>query len=108
MLGVPTHWRELNGDTESDPRLHELIKRCDVVMPWFVGRYNENSYPRYQKLIKDDIAWAKKNKVDYAPLAFPGFSWRNMKGHENSVQIPRNKVRSSGNSYPVLSKKGLR
>ena len=29
MLGVPTHWRELNGDTESDPRLHELIKRCD-------------------------------------------------------------------------------
>ena len=91
MLGVPTHWRELNGDTESDPRLHELIKRCDVVMPWFVGRYNENSYPRYQKLIKDDIAWAKKNKVDYAPLAFPGFSWRNMKGHENSVQIPRNK-----------------
>ncbi|MDE8698294.1 xylosidase, partial [Bacteroides cellulosilyticus] len=24
MLGVPTHWRELSGDTESDPRLHEL------------------------------------------------------------------------------------
>lgn len=91
MLGVPTHWRELSGDTESDPRLHELIKQCDVVMPWFVGRYNEDSYPRYQKLIKGDIEWAKKNKVDYAPLAFPGFSWRNMKGHENSVQIPRNK-----------------
>ena len=33
----------------------------------------------------------RKNKVDYAPLAFPGFSRRNMKGHENSVQIPRNK-----------------
>lgn len=32
MLGVPTHWRELSGDTESDPRLHELIKRCDVVI----------------------------------------------------------------------------
>ncbi len=63
MLGVPTHWRELSGDTESDPRLHELIKRCDVVMPWFVGRYNEDSYPRYQKLIKGDIEWAKKNKV---------------------------------------------
>lgn len=60
MLGVPTHWRELSGDTESDPRLHELIKRCDVVMPWFVGRYNEDSYPRYQKLIKGDIEWAEK------------------------------------------------
>ena len=22
MLGVPTHWRELSGDTESDPHLH--------------------------------------------------------------------------------------
>ena len=63
MLGVPTHWRELSGDTESDPRLHELIKRCDVVMPpvcrdW----YNEDSYPRYQKLIKGDIEWAKRIK----------------------------------------------
>ena len=79
MLGVPTHWRELSGDTESDPRLHELIKKCDVVMPWFVGRYNEDSYPRYQKLVREDVKWARKNKVDYAPLCFPGFSWRNMK-----------------------------
>ena len=43
MLGVPTQWRELKGDTESDPRLHELIRKCDIVMPWFVGRYNETS-----------------------------------------------------------------
>lgn len=42
MLGVPTQWRKLEGDTESDPRLHELIRKCDILMPWFVGRYNEN------------------------------------------------------------------
>ena len=89
MLGVPTHWRELSGDTESDPRLHDLIKKCDVIMPWFVGRYNESSYSRYQSLIKQDIQWAKQNKVDYAPLAFPGFSWGNMK--ENPSTIERNK-----------------
>lgn len=91
MLGVPTHWRELSGDTKSDPHLHDLIKKCDIIMPWFVGRYNENQYSGYQKLIKDDIKWAKQNKVDYAPLAFPGFSWGNMKGHQNNTPIQRNK-----------------
>lgn len=90
MIGVPTHWRTLNGDTESDPRLHALIKKCDVVMPWFVGRYNEKSFsPRYSGIVPEDIAWAKANNVDYAPLAFPGFSWRNMPGNENSAQIKR-------------------
>ena len=91
MLGVPTQWRELKGDTESDPRLHELIKKCDIVMPWFVGRYNEAGYPRHRKLVEADIRWARQNGVDYAPLCFPGFSWRNMRGHEKSVQIARNK-----------------
>ena len=90
MLGVPTHWRELSGDTESDSRLHDLIRQCDIVMPWFVGRYDELTYPRYNQLVSADVKWAKNNGVDYAPLAFPGFSWRNMKG-QNSTQIQRNK-----------------
>lgn len=90
MIGVPTHWRTLNGDTESDPRLHAIIKKCDVVMPWFVGRYNETSFsPRYSGIVPEDIAWSKANDVDYVPLAFPGFSWRNMPGNENSAQIKR-------------------
>ncbi len=92
MLGVPTHWQTLNGDTLPDARLHELIRLCDIVMPWFVARYDEDSYdPRYRQIVRDNIAWARENGVDYAPLAFPGFSWRNMPGKENSVQIPRNK-----------------
>ncbi len=91
LLGVPTQWRELKGDTESDPRLHELARQCDILMPWFVGRYNEQTYPRYHRLIKKDIAWAKKNKVDYVPLCFPGFSWENMIHEGKGVQIARNK-----------------
>ena len=91
MLGVPTQWRELKGDTESDPHLHQLIRKCDIVMPWFVGRYNENTYPKFQKLVEADIQWAKKNQVDYAPLVFPGFSWGNMKGQDHNSFIPRNK-----------------
>lgn len=79
MIGVPTHWRDLEDDTEPDPALHDLIRQCDIVMPWFVGRYKENTFDKFKPLIKKDIAWAKKNKVDYAPLCFPGFSWQNMR-----------------------------
>lgn len=90
MLGVPTNWRTLDGDTEPDPKLHELIRRCDIVMPWFVGRYNEKTYNKYNTRIKKDIEWAKQKGMDYAPLAFPGFSWKNMYG-EGTTEINRNK-----------------
>ncbi|MDR2057075.1 MAG: GDSL-type esterase/lipase family protein [Dysgonamonadaceae bacterium] len=89
LIGVPTHWRKRQSDTLDDPELHRLIKKCDIVMPWFVGRYNEKTFFPYQQLVKEDIAWCKKNNVDYAPLAFPGFSWVNMR--EGSTPIPRNR-----------------
>ncbi len=90
MIGVPTHWRLHGNDTEDDPALHPLIERCDVVMPWFVGRYNGKTFPAYEKLMKDDLAWCRERGIDYAPLAFPGFSWHNMHGGRTpSAQIPR-------------------
>lgn len=89
MLGVPTYWRELGEDTEEDPQLHTLIKQCDIVMPWFVGRYDEAGFKSFKKLIKADLDWCNANGVDYAPLCYPGFSWANMKG-EGSMHIPRN------------------
>lgn len=91
LLGVPTYWRDLKLDTESDPRLHELIKKVDIIHPWLVGRYNEENYPEYQKRIVDDIAWAKNHGVDYVPVVFPGFSWVNMRPTEPFDAIPRNK-----------------
>lgn len=90
MLGVPTYWRELRADTEADQGLHSLIRKCDILLPWFVGRYNEESYPEFSKIIPEDIKWCKKNNILYVPLVYPGFSWKNMKG-KNTVQIPRNK-----------------
>lgn len=90
MLGVPTQWRTLDGDTLGDPVLHDLIRRCDIIMPWFVGRYNENTYALYQPRIDADIKWAAANGVDYAPLCFPGFSWENMIRRGHGVQIDRN------------------
>lgn len=91
-LGIPSRWRTLGSDTKGDPRLHEVIKQADVVHPWLVGRYNEETYEKYrQENIIDDVKWCKKNGKAYAPTVFPGFSWYNMKPNEVSDKIPRNK-----------------
>lgn len=90
MLGVPTYWRSLEKDTDSDPRLHSLLKKIDIIHPWFVGRYKEADYPTFTANIKDDITWCKTNKVDYAPVVFPGFSWHNMYPNDPMNAIPRN------------------
>lgn len=93
LLGVPTSWRELNGDTDNDPRLHEIIKRADIVQPWLVGRFNEKSYPKYHSLIEKDVLWCKENGLDYVPVLFPGFSWHNMK------EGPLEQVARNGGSF---------
>jgi len=91
MLGVPYFWRTLTNDTENNPLLHTLIKNSvDIVMPWAVGRYNNNTYALVAAGLRDDIQWCRDNKVDYAPLVFPGFSWGNLKRNTSLYdQIPR-------------------
>ncbi|GAA4315202.1 glycoside hydrolase family 71/99-like protein [Compostibacter hankyongensis] len=90
MLGVPTYWRELKMDALPDEALHRLIRECDIIMPWFVGRYDSRSFPGFKELIGKDLAWCKTNGVEYAPLAFPGFSWKNMNGPDTR-SIPRDR-----------------
>lgn len=87
MLGVPTYWRELKSDCISDVNLHALIRECDAVFPWFVGRYDSNNVDDFKSLIKSDVKWCKDNGVSYAALCFPGFSWRNM--NPNGTVIDR-------------------
>lgn len=91
MLGVPYYWRTLSKDTENSTALHELIKKCDVVMPWAVGRYNSDSYANVSGVeLAGDIQWANNNKLTYVPLVFPGFSWGNLKRDPASYNsIPR-------------------
>lgn len=90
-LGIPSRWRTLGSDTRKDPRLHEVIKEADVVHPWLVGRFNQETYEAYrQENIIDDVQWCKEHGKSYAPTVFPGFSWHNMKG-DGSNKIPRNK-----------------
>ena len=84
MLGVPTGWRELNRDSRSDPKLHEILKLADVVSPWTVGRYHDlNEVALHaDEHWKPDLAWCRAAGLDYLPVVFPGFSWHNQKGGE--------------------------
>lgn len=89
LVGVPTHWRTLTIDAVSDTRLLELVKQADIVHPWLVGRFDNNTYEPYRKSIEEDIKWCKANGKDYMPVLFPGFSWHNMKNDAPQNMIPR-------------------
>lgn len=81
MLGVPTYFRELNKDCLPDPYLHEVIESADIVLPWMVQRFTPLVHKPMDHLrdhIKQDIQWCAEHGVDYAPIAYPGFSWRNL------------------------------
>ena len=89
LVGVPTHWRTLTIDAVSDTRLLELVKQADIVHPWLVGRFDNNTYEPYRKSIEEDIKWCIANGKDYMPVLFPGFSWHNMKKDAPQNMIPR-------------------
>lgn len=81
MLGVPTYFRDLDKDCIHDPYLHELIESVDIVLPWMVQRftpYLQKPIDHQRDHIIADIKWCKEHRVDYVPIAYPGFSWRNL------------------------------
>ena len=93
LLGVPTYWREQGNDADKDPRWMDLFSRVDIIQPWMVGRYHEDTYPPFKDLIRADIAWCNAHHEDYVPVVFPGFSWHNMFPSFPQNQIPRDSGR---------------
>lgn len=91
MLGVPSFWRQQIRDTIADPTLHETIQMADVVSPWTVGRYRtpETAARHASEVWAADLAWCRERRIDYLPVAFPGFSWHNLKGSAPLNMIPR-------------------
>ncbi|HET7003317.1 MAG TPA: glycoside hydrolase family 71/99-like protein [Puia sp.] len=93
LLGVPAYWRDFGADTEKDPYLHQLMLKADIIRPWFVGRFDEQTYPGFKTRIGEDIKWCRQNNLDYVPVVFPGFSWHNMHPESTKGKIARNKGR---------------
>jgi hypothetical protein len=58
-----------------------------------VGRYGspEQAAKFSARVAVPDVAWCAERKIEYLPVAFPGFSWTNLKGEGTFDQIPRRK-----------------
>lgn len=76
----PYGWRSGDGDSLSN--YGSVYKSFDAIMPWAVGRYGSvNSFnSKFNQVVKGDAELCKSRGQDYAPMAFPGFSWENLKG----------------------------
>lgn len=94
MLGVPYYWREQKRDAIDDPKLHSVLQLADVISPWSVGRYRGEKDFAYEMTQHQhaDRKWCTEHQIDYLPVLWPGFSWRNLKGEAKS-QVPRDKGR---------------
>jgi hypothetical protein len=91
MGGLPTHWRTLTGDTQTNPAWSNVFRSFDVISPWSVGRYGNNSEADSFRVnqIVPDLADCTSHGIDYLPVIFPGFSWTNLNNGPFN-QIPRN------------------
>jgi hypothetical protein len=92
MLGVPTGWRTLDRDAAADPALHDVLEKADIISPWTVGRFaSPDDVKRHaDRDWRADLSWCREQGKDYMPVAFPGFSWHNLRdGQAKLDQIPR-------------------
>ncbi|MHC4808143.1 MAG: hypothetical protein ACYTBX_18065 [Planctomycetota bacterium] len=80
MLGVPSYWRTLTRDCISDPMVHDVILKADIVSPRSVGRFGMSGVNNYDSDVwEPDMTWCTANNLDYLPVVWPGFSWYNLK-----------------------------
>ncbi len=95
MLGVPAFWRTLNRDAIADSRLHDILRKADLLSPWTVGRYHspETAAKHAREVTGPDLEWTREHGLDYLPVVFPGFSWHNLQrsqGQDRPLdEIPR-------------------
>jgi hypothetical protein len=96
MGGVPSYWRNLERDSRTDSSWMDYYLSLDVLSPWAVGRFGDEAGADHfhQTVTKQDLAFLADKGVDYMPVVWPGFSWRNLmqtRGQEKPLnQIPRN------------------
>lgn len=82
LIGVPSGWRTGVRDAVADPLLLEIAASADVVSPWTVGRYRSPvEVSRHAASTwAPDMTWCRERGIEYLPVVFPGFSWKNLKG----------------------------
>ena len=92
LVGTSPTWRTLDQRSISDPHLHEVFKKVDIVFPWMGGDVTiEEVETKKKQRITADMEWCKKNGIDFVPVANPGFSWHNMQPTKKFNEVPREK-----------------
>lgn len=107
MLGTPTFWREQGRDSSKDTRWQELFKKADIISPWAVGRFrNIEQATNYAKtVVPGDIKWCQDNGLDFFPVTYPGFGWKNLTGNPKAF-ISREDGRFLWAQYHALIENG--
>jgi hypothetical protein len=91
MGGVPAYWRTGTHDAMSGTDWAAVFRSYDVLSPWTVGRYHNNSEADAfsQNVIMPDIQEAADIGAMYMPVVYPGFSRANLTPGSPLNQIPR-------------------
>lgn len=89
--GVPARWRTLTRDSQPDSKWARVYRSFDIVSPWTVGRFRDaRSIDRfYENEVIPDLVETRSLGIEYMPVVYPGFSWRNMNRTAPVNQIPR-------------------
>lgn len=100
FLGVPYWWLSGERDTVRDPKLREVIRAADMVSPWSVGRYQKPEEARevVRHRVAEDLDLLNEWGVEYAPVVFPGFSWKNLR-QGSGVEQPLDEIPRAGGRF---------
>ena len=105
MLGVPNDWA-----TWADERMTLLQEHATIISPWNVGRYNspESAGEHFRQYWPGDLELSRRHDLDYYAVAFPGFSWTNLRqGSAPLDQIPRQGGRFFWSQLEAIEEYGM-
>jgi hypothetical protein len=80
MGGVPVGWRADIENPEMTVDWGAVFKALDIISPWTVGFFADaEGADRYlHRFLLPDLALSHGLGLDYMPVVFPGFSWKNL------------------------------
>jgi hypothetical protein len=87
----------LNGDAKSEEAWAKVYRSYDVISPWSVGRFSDESGADgfIRDVVDPDLVETRRLGLRYMPVVFPGFSWFNLMTNRRKPdqamlnQIPR-------------------
>ena len=90
MGGLPSYWRTLRRDTQTNAAWAPVFLSFDILQPWAVGRFRDDAgadtYDR--EVTRPDLAAVTQAGRAYMPVLWPGFTWHNLKADQFNA-IPR-------------------